>query len=166
MAVYITGNGIGYNNSSPAAGTIQSFSGGVQYALWNDYVDAISVNEDADIIPGYAYAFDGSKYYKTTSQGDPNYFGLESDTYGLGIGFRDEKVMHIPVAGFALAYTDKIYEPGTKLTCTKDGMLTAATYEERFQIIATFWKPEEKEEISDGSRSIKVNGRNWVRVIR
>lgn len=166
MAVYITKDGIGYGTGPTLTGGITGFSGGVQYALWNDYVDVVPVNENADIIPGYAYAFDGSKYYRTTSQGDPNYFGLESDTYGLGIGFRDEKVMHVPVAGFALVYTDRVYEPGTKLTCTKDGILTAATFEDHLQIIATFWKPETKEEISDGSRSVKVNGRNWVRVIR
>lgn len=170
MAVTITANGINYGTAGPStAGTITGFSGGVYYAVWNDYVDMVPVNEDAVIEPGYAYAFDGKKYIKTREYGDSQFFGLDSDTYGHGIGYREgEKLLRVPVSGFALTYIDKEYEAGTPLTCTEGGLLTKASDEllekRPYMVIATYWKKEEKEEITDGIRTVKVNGRHWVRV--
>ena len=48
MSVRITANGIVYNDLTGAvsAGTIKKFTGGIYNAVWNDYVDAIPVNED------------------------------------------------------------------------------------------------------------------------
>ena len=169
MAVTITGDGINYGSTGPStAGTITGFSGGVYYAVWNDYVDIIPVDNDAVIEPGYAYAFDGEKYVKTREYGDSTFFGFDSDTYGHGIGFREGNVIKVPVAGFVLAYVDKEYESGTPLTCTEDGILTEADEElvksKPYMVIATYWKKEEKEKISDGFRTVDVNGRHWVRI--
>ena len=166
MAVTITQNGINYGTTGPSVvGGITGFSGGVYYAVWNDYVDMIPVNEDAVIEPGYAYAFDGEKYIKTREYGDPQFFGMDSDTYGHGIGYREGNIIKVPVAGFVLAYVDKEYPAGTPLTCTKDGKLTEALKDvESYLIVATYWKKEEKEEITDGEKTVIVNGRHWVKI--
>lgn len=165
MAVTITNSGISCNTSGA---TISGFTGGVWNAVWNDYVDAVPVNEEADIEPGYAYAFNGEKYFKTETYGDSSFFGFDSDTYGHGIGFRPGKIIRVPVAGFILAYVDKEYKPGTPLTCTKGGRLTeldANTLKDKPQsFIASYWKPEKEETITDGTKTVNVNGRHWVKV--
>ena len=169
MAVTITSNGINYGTSGPSrAGAITGFSGGIQYAIWNDYVDAVLVNEDATIEPGYAYAFNGERYFKTTEYGDKRFFGFDSDTYGHMIGFRNEKIIKVPVAGFVLAYVDREYEPGTPLTCMKGGMLTKVKDEDLqtkpYIIVATYWKREKEKILTDGEKTVNVNGRHWVKV--
>ena len=169
MAVTITGDGINYGTSGPTtAGTITNFTGGVYNAYWNDYVDAVSVDEAAIIEPGYAYAFDGEKYFKTEEYADERYFGMDSDTYGQGIGFGNEKTIRVPVSGFVLAYTDKKYKSGTPLTCTEGGILTEANAgilrNKPYLVIATYWKNEPGELIGDDFRKVKVNGRNWVKI--
>ena len=68
------------------------------------------------------------------------------------------------VAGFALAYVDKIYPEGTPLTWSDDGKLTKCSVLKRVlhpeRVIATFYK-EEKQESWHG---VKVNNRHWVKV--
>lgn len=170
MAVFIDGNGINYGTSGVStAATITGFTNGVYNAYWSDYVDAVLVNEDAVIEPGYAYAFDGKKYFKTEKYADTRFFGMDSDTYGQGIGFEEGNMIRVPVAGFVLAYIDKEYEPGTPLTCTKKGILTEANEEllksKPYMVIATYWRTEPNELLTDGeSRIVKVNGRHWVKI--
>lgn len=169
MAVTITGDGINYGTTGPTtAATITGFTGGVWNAVWNDYVDVVPVNDDAVIEPGYAYIFDGEKYYKSEEYGDCRFFGFDSDTYGQGIGFREGNVIRVPVAGFILAYVDKEYRPGTPLTCTEGGRLTELGEDllkaDPKILVASYWKPEREPQISDGTRTIDVNGRHWVRV--
>lgn len=170
MSVRITTNGIVYNDltGTISTGTIKKFTGGIYNAVWNDYVDAIPVNEDADIVPGYCYSFDGENYHKAQTYMDKTFIGIESDTYGQGIGFRDQKLLHVPVAGFVLAYVDKEYPVGTPLTTAADGELTNILPADKAAnpecIVATYWKKEDKEFITDGSKKVFVNGRTWVKV--
>lgn len=172
MAVKITADGIKYTSTgTPAAvtgaGNIESFSK-VYNAVWNDYVDAIPVDNDVEIVPGYCYSFDGKEYHKSDNYMDRGFIGIESDTYGQLIGYRDQKQLHIPVAGFVLAYVDKEYPVGTALTCTEDGILTkiedADKRDNPEMVLATYWKKEEKTEIGDGTKFVQVNGRTWVKV--
>ena len=79
------------------------------------------------------------------------------------------------VAGFALAYVDKPYKPGTPLTCTENGYLTEIKEEDiennPHKIIGTFWKEEWKEwwgfKVPQCNEHIvEVNGRMWIKIRR
>ena len=178
MAVRIGAEGITYLSgtgtpTTPTGGKIGNGTNGgnfnsVYSAVWNDYVDAIPVDNDVDIIPGYCYSFDGENYHKAQTYMDKTFIGIESDTYGQGIGFRDQKLLHVPVAGFVLAYVDKEYPVGTPLTTAADGKLTNILPADKAAnpecIVATYWKKEDKEFITDGSKKVFVNGRTWVKV--
>ena len=80
------------------------------------------------------------------------------------MGEKPTKTIQTAVAGFALAYVDKIYPEGTPLTWSDDGKLTKCTVLKRVlhpeRVIATFYK-EEKQESWHG---VKVNNRHWVKV--
>ena len=80
------------------------------------------------------------------------------------MGEKPVKTIQAAVAGFALAYTDKIYPEGTPLTWSDDGKLTKCTVLKRVlhpeRVIATFYK-EEKQESWHG---VKVNNRHWVKI--
>lgn len=68
------------------------------------------------------------------------------------------------VGGFVLAYTDKDYESGTPLTCTKEGVLTRMSLAMRIlhpeRLVAVFHRKEK----SDTWNGKAVLGRNWVLV--
>lgn len=177
MAVRISANGITYQSGTTAPAPSNGYIGSsgatgnfarVYSAVWNDYVDAIPVDNDVEIIPGYCYSFDGKKYHKSSTYMDKTFIGIESDTYGQGIGFREGKQLHVPVAGFALAYVDKEYPVGTPLTTSEDGKLTELLPADKALnpecVIATYYKKEEKDHISDGTHTVIVNGRTWVKV--
>lgn len=80
------------------------------------------------------------------------------------MGEKPTKTIQTAVAGFALAYVDKIYSEGTPLTWSDDGKLTKYNILKRVlhpeRVIATFYK-EEKQESWHG---VKVNNRNWVKI--
>ena len=91
------------------------------------------------------------------------------------MGSKSEKCLETAIAGFALAYVDKPYKPGTPLTCTENGYLTEIKKEDiennPHKIIGTFWKeewgnwwgfkiPRCKEHI------VEVNGRMWIKIRR
>ena len=80
------------------------------------------------------------------------------------MGEKPTKTIQTAVAGFALAYVDKIYSEGTSLTWSDDGKLTKCNILKRVlhpeRVIATFYK-EEKQESWHG---VKVNNRHWVKV--
>ena len=157
--VYLAGtSGVAYANSN-----------GLYNAVWADLVDTIVVDSEAVIEPGYCYCFDGKKYYKSTKYMDDGIVGLESDTYGFVMGERNEKhELHVAVAGFVLAYVDKVYKPGTPLTCAKDGRLTKMGFFGRLfhpeKILGTFWKTESAKTWGTEAKKIKVNGRCWIKV--
>lgn len=141
----------------------------VYNAVWNDMVDCIDVSKDTELEPGYAYSFDGENYHKTTKYLDKGFIGINSDTYGFGIGAKEGvKQLKIAIAGFVLAYVDKDYKPGTPLTCTKNGYLTELSIDDMSRnphlLVGTFWKPENGYIWGDPTRSVLINGRKWVRV--
>ena len=141
----------------------------VYNAVWNDLADCIPVDDECKVEPGYCYCFDGEKYYKSTKYLDEGIIGIDSDTYGMNMGHKPNlNQMDVAVAGFALAYVDKEYKPGTPLTCTKDGYLTKIKPRDKIRypekVVATYWKSELADEWGSDNRKVKVNGRKWVKI--
>lgn len=131
----------------------------VYNAVWNDIADAITVDQEDKFEPGYAYAFDGGKWFKTEGKDSP-YFGIHSDTAGYVLGMDPEKnQIMLAVGGFVLAYVDKEYPAGTKLTYGKGGILTKAKRKD--EVVAKFFKPEPE----TSYHGIEVNNRFWVKVL-
>ena len=145
------------------ATTYHFYAGAVHNAVWNDLADCIEVPEDTDLEFGYCYTWNGDKVEKT-SRKSKNCIGIHSNTAGLFMGEKPTKTIQTAVAGFALAYVDKIYPEGTPLTWSDNGKLTKCTVLKRVlhpeRVIATFYK-EEKQESWHG---VKVNNRHWVKV--
>ena len=144
-------------------------------AVWNDMVDCIPVQSDLKLEYGKCYCFDGDKYYLSSKYLDDGIIGIHSDTAGFYVGSKSEKCLETAIAGFALAYVDKPYKPGTPLTCTENGYLTEIKEEDieknPHKIIGTFWKeewgnwwgfriPRCNEHI------VEVNGRMWIKIRR
>ena len=144
-------------------GTYHLYAGAVHNAVWNDLADCIEVPEDTDLEFGYCYTWNGDKVEKT-SRKSKNCIGIHSNTAGLFMGEKPTKTIQTAVAGFALAYVDKVYPEGTPLTWSDDGKLTKCNILKRVlhpeRVIATFYK-EEKQESWHG---VKVNNRHWVKV--
>ena len=145
----------------------------VYNAVWNDMVDCIPVQEDLDLEYGKCYCFDGKKYHLSSKYLDDGIIGIHSDTAGFYVGAKSEKCLETAVAGFALAYVDKPYKPGTPLTCTKNGYLTEIKEEDieknPHKIIGTFWKEEWEEwwgfrVPQCDEHVVDVNGRMWIKV--
>ena len=145
------------------ATTYHFYAGAVHNAVWNDLADCIEVPEDTDLEFGYCYTWNGDKVEKT-SRKSKNCIGIHSNTAGLFMGEKPTKTIQTAVAGFALAYVDKVYPEGTPLTWSDDGKLTKCTVLKRVlhpeRVIATFYK-EEKQESWHG---VKVNNRHWVKI--
>lgn len=155
------------NGGLVAAGGIKGSA--VYNAVWNDLADCIPVDDEANLEYGYAYCFDGEHYYKSTKYMDDGLIGIHSDTAGFVMGAKNSgKEMQVAVAGFALAYVDREYKPGTPLTCTCCGMLTEMHKQNKMEnpekIVATYWKPESADEWGSEDRKVIVNGRHWVKV--
>lgn len=140
----------------------------VYNAVWNDLADAIEVDDDCKLEPGFCYSFDGINYTKTSKKADPHFIGIHSDTAGMILGLKGRKELNVAVAGFVLAYTDSIYEPGTPLMAGENGYLTKAGFFTRVlhpeRVVATFWKVEDSEYWGDKDNKVKVNNRNWVKI--
>ena len=94
--------------------------------------------------------------------------GIYSDTYGMSVGsnaYGSNNSVPVAVAGFALAYVDKEYKPGTPLTVKSRGRLTKAGLFRRIfnkkSIVGYF----DRKETNDLYVSTHVNGRSWIKVI-
>ena len=138
-------------------------------AVWNDLADCIAVPEDTELEPGYAYCFDGQKYYKSTKYMDDGFIGIHSDTAGFSMGYKQtRKQLKAGIAGFILAYIDQEYPVGTPLTLTEGGKLTKIKEKDipgnPHKIIGTFWKKEPAEKWGPKGQEVKVNGRYWIKV--
>lgn len=160
-AINITASGI------VAAGGIKGSK--VYNAVWNDLADCIPVDGDCELIYGYCYCFDGKRYYRSRKYLDDGIIGIHSDTYGMHMGYkRGLKQMNVAVAGFALAYVDKEYAPGTALTCGENGYLTEILAKDRIEhpekIVATYWKKETEDYWGSANEKVVVGGRTWVRI--
>lgn len=146
----------------------------VYNAVWNDMVDCIEVPEDTKLEYGRCYIYDGETYKPSTKYLDDGIIGIHSDTAGFYVGSKPElKCLEVAVAGFALAYVDKIYKSGTPLTCGPDGILTELKEEDLecnpHKLVATFWKKEwatwwgfNRPQCNE--HIIEVNNRMWVKV--
>ena len=94
--------------------------------------------------------------------------GIYSDTYGMSVGsnaYGTGNSVPVAVAGFALAYVDKEYKPGTPLAVKSRGQLTKAGLFRRIfnkkSIVGYF----DRKETNDLYVSTHVNGRSWIKVI-
>ncbi len=132
--------------------------------VWNDLVDFVDVPDNFFIQYGKAYVFKDDEFETSSSYNQKGLFGIASDTFGMSMGQRCNSQMPIAVAGYVLAYCDKIYESGTPLTCTENGYLTEMSlndkrdYPER--LLGTFWKVEKAEKWN----GIRVDNRSWVKL--
>ncbi len=139
-------------------------------AVWNDLIDCIDIPEDDIIESGYCYCMhEDGHYHKSEKYLDNRFIGIDSDTYSLAMNMEPGKrKLNAAVSGFVLAYVDKEYPIGTALTCTENGYLTEIKKEDKCynpeRIIATYWKNEEREEIVKEDRTVKVDGRKWVKI--
>ncbi len=137
------------------------------YASRNDVVDFVDAPKIQKVEYGRVYV--RTSDYRVVVASDYNQIGIlgiASDTFGMSVGkLKDMKQVPIAIAGFVLAFVDKLYAPGTALTCSADGVLTRMlstekkAYPER--IVATFDRPE-TEETWNG---VSVRGRCWVKVV-
>ena len=97
--------------------------------------------------------------------------GIYSDTYGMSVGSnarskkRPDNTVPVAVAGFALAYVDKEYKPGTALTVSSNGKLTKAGLLTKLFNRKTIVGYFDRKESEDLYMSTAVNGRSWVKVI-
>jgi hypothetical protein len=139
----------------------------VYSTVWNDIADFIEVQPELEVEFGRVYVMneDGT-YAVAPSYNAEGIIGIASDTFGFGVGQKDETINQVPIAigGFVLAFVDAVYRTGTALTTDRYGGLTVMTKQDKMEyperIVATFWKPE-TEAIWNG---ISVNGRHWVKV--
>lgn len=168
------------SSSSVGAGAINVSDGGivasggikgnkVYNAVWNDLADCIPVDDGCTLEPGRCYVFDGERYTKSSKYLDDGIIGIHSDTYGMHMGSKEGvKQMDVAVAGFVLAYVDRVYRPGTPLTCGPDGTLTEILKQDKIEwpekVVAVFWKDEPESEWGDVDNKVRVDGRKWVKV--
>lgn len=149
---------------NPSTGMLKTTK--VVGAVYNDIADYIEVEEGFEFTYGKVYVrWVDYTVKKSTQYLEKGVIGIASDTYGFVLGEK-EGVNQIPIAigGWVLAYVDKVYLPGTPLTCMNDGYLTEIyqsdkeKYPER--IVALYDRPE----VNDMWNGIVVNGRHWVKV--
>lgn len=140
------------------------YAGAVHNAVWNDLVDCMEVPEDISLEYGYCYSWEGDNVIKS-SRSSKNCIGIHSNTAGFVMGEKKTKTIQAAVAGFVLAYVDKLYPEGTPLTWGDDGVLTKCSSLKRIlhpeRVIATFYREEKKEKWHD----LPVLGRHWVKVV-
>lgn len=139
------------------------YAAAVHNAVWNDLVDCMEVPEDTSLEFGYCYSWKGDSVIKS-SHSSKNCIGIHSDTAGFVMGEKKTKTIQAAVAGFVLAYIDKLYPEGTPLTWGDNGTLTKCSLLKRVlhpeRVIATFYKKEEEEKW----HNLLVSGRHWVKI--
>ncbi len=137
----------------------------VYNAVWNDIVDFVEIDNNVSIEYGKAYARRNGIVCLANVK-DKGSLGIASDTYGFGVGKKDDK-RQIPIAigGFVLAQVDKVYKFGTQLSFKKNGVITKASIFTRLfnpaKIVGIFDR-EEKEKFWNG---ILVKDRHWIKVL-
>ena len=140
------------------------YAAAVHNAVWNDLVDCMEVPEDTSLEFGYCYSWEGNNVIKS-SRSSKNCIGIHSNTAGFVMGEKKTKTIQAAVAGFVLAYVDKLYPEGTPLTWGDNGTLTKCSLLKRVlhpeRIIATFYKEEKEEKW----HNLPVSGRHWVKIV-
>ena len=162
-------------------GTAASIINGASYTVTSSiygfsYIKADNGNDFADFIytgkplsssnAGLAVTRKGNDVV-VADKGD-FVLGIYSDTYGMSVGssaYGTNNSVPVAVAGFALAYVDKEYKPGTPLAVKSKGQLTKASLFKRIfnknSIVGYF----DRKETNDLYISTHVNGRSWIKVI-
>lgn len=142
--------------------------GTVYGAVWNDIADFLEIDADTEIEFGKAYVrFPDGTLAKSKEYMQKGVMGIASDTFGFGVGQKPEGTPQLPIAigGFVLACVDKIYDPGTPLTCAFDGSLTEFLQVNKREFpertVAIFDRVE-KNPVWNG---VNVKGRHWVKVL-
>lgn len=139
------------------------YAAAVHNAVWNDLIDCMEVPENTSLEYGYCYSWEGTSVIKS-SRSSKNCIGIHSNTAGFAMGEKKTKTIRAAVAGFVLAYVDKLYPEGTPLTWGNDGVLTKCRLLKRVlhpeRVIATFYREEKEEKWHD----LPVSGRHWVKV--
>lgn len=140
------------------------YAAAVHNAVWNDLVDCMEVPEDTSLEFGYCYSWDGDSVIKST-RSSKNCIGIHSNTAGFVMGEKKTKTIQAAVAGFVLAYVDKLYPEGTPLTWGDNGVLTKCSSLKRIlhpeRVIATFYREEKEGKWHD----LPVSGRHWVKIV-
>ena len=140
------------------------YAGAVHNAVWNDLVDCMEVPEDTSLEYGYCYSWEGDSVIKS-SRSSKNCIGIHSNTAGFAMGEKRTKTIRAAVAGFVLAYVDKLYPEGTPLTWGDEGVLTKCNSLKRIlhpeRVIATFYREAKEEKWHD----LPVSGRHWVKIV-
>ena len=160
-----------------AASTINGTSYTVTSSIYGfSYIKADNGNDFADFIYTKKPLSSSNVVLAVRRKGDnvvvadKVYFvlGIYSDTYGMSVGssaYGSNNSVPVAVAGFALAYVDKEYRPGTPLTVKSKGRLTQAGLFRRIfnkRSIAGYF---DRKETNDLYVSTHVNGRSWIKVI-
>lgn len=164
-------NAVSFNNGLTTSANVQfnQVTANIVYgAVWNDIADFIEVQEGVEYNPGRAYVRlpDGTMR-PSRDYMQKGVMGILSDTYGFGVGQKPAGISQLPIAiaGYVLAQLDQIYEPGTPLTCTTDGILTEFKLEDKRdypeRTLAIFDRIE-KNPVWNG---VEVRGRHWVKVV-
>lgn len=132
-------------------------------AVWNDYADYWDLKDEVKAYPGLCYADYGNGLELPKKVGDKCVIGIYSDTYGYGMGER-ENAIPIAVSGFVLAYVDKEYDSGTLLTNNKEGILTKANFYHIMmgRVVGKYIKKNQSKKFN---HIIKVDNRSWIKVI-
>ena len=160
-----------------AASTINGTSYTVTSSIYGfSYIKADNGNDFADFIYTKKPLSSSNAGLAVTRKGDnvvvadkgDFVLGIYSDTYGMSVGssaYGTNNSVPVAVAGFALAYVDKEYKPGTPLTVKSKGLLTKAGLFRRIfnkkSIVGYF----DRKETNDLYVSTHVNGRSWIKVI-
>ena len=160
-----------HNNPNPSGeGSLgidgQLYAARIHNPVWNDVVDFQKLNDR--LVPGLCYfdTIEGARV--CTERCQKSAIGVASDTYGIAVGKRqDQPQVPIAVAGWVLAYTDRVYDSGTPLTNDHRGFLTEMTMAEKHdypeRLLGIFKKPEYDLEFGLDTK-VKVDGRCWVKV--
>lgn len=156
-----------YNNTVALRDSVGAlYASAVHNAVWNDLVDCIEVPEGTELDYGYCYALTPTSCEKTSKRAQKDaILAIHSNTAGFIMGEKANKpTIEMALAGFVLAYVDKIYKTGTPLTCTKNGYLTKMNWFERLfrrdALVGYFYK----EETEIQWHTIDVSGRHWVKI--
>jgi hypothetical protein len=135
-------------------------------AVYNDVVDWQDLKEGAEVKYGKVYvdSYDGA--HLPTGRCQLGVMGICSDTFGFAVGrIQDRNQIPVSVAGWCLAYVDKMYQTGIPLTNTSSGCLTEMNATEKMtfpeRLIAIYKRPEH-EEVWQGK--VETKNRHWVQV--
>ena len=160
-------NSSSYSNTVALRDSVGAlYASAVHNAVWNDLVDCIEVPEGTELDYGYCYALTPTSCEKTSKRAQKGaILAIHSNTAGFIMGEKANKpTIEMALAGFVLAYVDKIYKTGTPLTCTKNGHLTKMNWFERLfrrdALVGYFYK----EETETQWHTIDVSGRHWVKI--